>query len=226
MEEILTKKNSTLIVVVLDRSGSMESCKNATLEGFNRFLYEQKLVPGEARMTLIQFDDRYEPNYHMAPLEHVRLEYAPRGGTALLDAMGRTIDEVGAYLKSRREESRPDKVIFVTITDGQENASRIYTRAEIFKRISHQRDVYQWEFLFLGANQDAIAAGAAMGIPATHSMSYASSEVGTQSVYGTVSQSIGSSRGGGSSAISNQQRDDYNKLTGTNVATPATPETK
>lgn len=217
----MTKKDSTLIVVVLDRSGSMSSGQDATVEGFNGFLAEQKKLPGECRMTLVQFDDRYQIDFNNTPISEVKLAYAPRGGTALLDAMGRTIDEVGAELAKRSESTRPAKVIFVTITDGYENASRKFTRDDIFNKIAHQRDAYKWEFLYLGANQDAIAEATRLGIPATHSVSTSTQSYATTSgTYGLVSHAVSGTRSGVTSGITNRMRRNYNTSTGATTATP------
>jgi len=159
----------TDIVVVLDRSGSMASVADDTIGGFNTFLQEQKDAEGHARLTLSQFDNEHE-------LVHERLEidavppldestFVPRGSTALLDAIGRTISSVRARLKSDSPEERPWKVVFVIITDGQENASREFTWAQVFEMIQRQQGDEGWEFLFLGANQDAIGEAGAIGIP-------------------------------------------------------------
>lgn len=145
---------------ILDRSGSMGSCRGGTIEMFNGFLEGQRRGDVQGVVSLIQFDDQYEPNYFAMPLEHAEIltfdTYQPRGGTALLDAMGTTIDAIGNRLSSMNEEHRPGQVLIVIVTDGEENASQKYTTERIADMVSHQRDKYGWKFVFLGANQDAI----------------------------------------------------------------------
>jgi len=190
----------TEIAVVLDRSGSMEAARTDTIGGFNAFLAEQVDDAGDVNVTLAQFDNEYEVVYLREPVRQApRLTsetYVPRGTTALLDAIGRTIDELGARLAATPEGERPGKVIFVIVTDGLENASRTYTREQVFERIRHQTDVYGWEFVYLGAKQDAIAAGAQVGIDAHFSMSCADGEVATQELYRSLARNVKMRRSG------------------------------
>lgn len=187
----MSDKNFTHMSIVLDRSQSMSVVRAVTINGFNNFLREQKAVPGRSTLTLIQFDDQYTPIHTATPLGFVselnEATYQPRGYTALLDAIGRTIDETGAQLAALPEEHRPGKVVFVVITDGEENCSRKFTRARVFEMIEHQRKNYAWEFVFLGANQDAIQAGSAIGIEPSNSMTFAHNDHGTQSMYASLS---------------------------------------
>ncbi len=188
------KENYTDINIVLDRSGSMESVKSDTIGGFNSFLSQQKSVDGEATITLVQFDDIYETVYKAVPLSDAKSlnndTFVPRGMTALLDAIGRTILEAGNRLASLNEDQRPDKVIFVILTDGQENSSREYDKHRINEMIQHQRDVYKWEFIFLGANQDAISTADSMGIAQANALTYAANAVGTQKAFDAVARNI------------------------------------
>lgn len=206
----MTKPNSTLIAIILDRSGSMQSVKDATIKGFNEFLQGQKAVPGECKLSLVQFDDQYEVNYlakniqEATPLNHET--YQPRGSTALLDAIGRTIIQTGKGLEGMAETDRPSKVIIVIQTDGFENASREFDKLKISDMIKHQRDVYQWEFIFLGAGQDAIMSAASIGISSATAMTYNNTETGTKAMYSTLSASISRSRSGGSSAWTDEER--------------------
>lgn len=167
----------TEIVFVLDRSGSMEAMIEAAISGFNRLLHEQQQVPGRARFTLVLFDDQYELPVDSQPIADVvglnTDTYVPRGSTALLDAIGRTIDELGEKLAATPETGRPDQVIVAILTDGQENASTRYTWQDVSKRIRHQTEKYQWQFLFLGANQDAIATAGRMSIHAHNTANFA-----------------------------------------------------
>ena len=184
--------NLTELVAILDRSGSMEAIRDDAIGGFNAFLAEQKALPGEARLTLVLFDDQYE-----VAVDHARLQsvepltsrtFVPRGSTALLDAMGRTIDEVGQRLAKTPEAERPAKVIVVTITDGHENASTSYTQRQVFDRVARQRDTYGWEFRFIGANQDAIATAAQLSIDAAHAIGFCADSAGTSTVFGLISE--------------------------------------
>lgn len=197
----MTRPDSTLITMILDRSGSMGDVRESTIDGFNEFLKGQKTLPGEAKLSLIQFDHEYEVNYLARDIKYVsRLNldtYEPRGSTALLDAIGRTIEETGKALAAMDEEKRPSKVIVVITTDGHENASQTFTRPKVMEMIKEQKDKYQWEFIYLGANQDAIQAGASLGIGMQNAMNYQSTEKGATIMYASLSASIGRARGGG-----------------------------
>ncbi|MFW9872522.1 MAG: hypothetical protein ACFFG0_05415, partial [Candidatus Thorarchaeota archaeon] len=144
------------IVCIIDRSGSMASIAKDAIGGFNTFLEEQKKVKGEATLTFIQFDTDYEIIHENKPLFDVpklnESTFQPRGATALLDAVGKTIDSVGKRLSNMQENNRPEKVIVAILTDGEENSSKEYTLSKVREMITHQRDKYQWEFIFLAAN--------------------------------------------------------------------------
>ncbi len=175
-------KDLTEIVFILDRSGSMSSHLNAAIQGFNGFLREQKDTPGQARFSLILFDDHYDVTCASLPIHEVvdldQSTFVPRGSTALLDAIGRTVDELGARLAAMPESDRPGQVIVSILTDGEENASLNYSLSDISSRIAHQRDVYGWQFFFLGADQDAIAKAAAMNIGHHAAMRFTANEEG------------------------------------------------
>jgi uncharacterized protein YegL len=145
----------TEIAFVLDRSGSMETMRAEAIGGFNHFLSEQKKEPGQVRFTLVLFDHLFEVPIDHKPLESVpplnEETYFPRGSTALLDAMGRTIDTIGQRLANTPEDQRPSKVIIACMTDGFENASKHYSNEKVAAMIEHQRTTYSWEFVFLGA---------------------------------------------------------------------------
>lgn len=162
-------KDATHIAVLLDRSGSMESIKAETISGFNFFLNEQKKGGENASLTLVQFDTLATEVVHEArPIQSVpELNadmYQPRGGTPLLDALGETIISTGRTLEVIPEANRPDKVVFVIITDGQENSSHKFSKAQVKEMLEHQTNVYKWQFVYLGANQDAFAEAGNMGI--------------------------------------------------------------
>lgn len=192
------KKNYTDISIVLDRSGSMDSVKSDTIGGFNSFLKGQKEVPGEATISLVQFDDIYEVVYEGKRLRDAPLlndqTFVPRGTTALLDAIGRTINAMGKRLSAMPEAERPEKVIFVILTDGYENASREFKVEQINDMIRHQRDVYAWEFVFIGANQDAITSASQMGIQAANALTFAANTAGTQQAFSSLTQNIAAYR--------------------------------
>jgi predicted GIY-YIG superfamily endonuclease/uncharacterized protein YegL len=198
----LTMKNDfTAIAVVLDASGSMSGITDDTIGSFNQFLAEQKALPGEAAFTLCVFNTDYRLVHDFQPLASVanltNKTYRPMGGTALLDAMGTTIDSLGARLAAMPEDQRPSKVIVVVQTDGEENSSHRYSLAEIRSKIVHQQEVYSWEFIFLGANIDAVTTGTSMGFTAGASVQYNSTGVGTQSALRAVSASVTSYRSSG-----------------------------
>ena len=187
-------KNKTDITIILDRSGSMESVKSDTIGGFNSFLGEQQKVEGEASLSLVQFDDQYEVVYENKDISTAdrltEATFQPRGSTALFDAIGRTINAVGQRLAATPEEERPDKVLFVIMTDGFENASHEFNAAKISEMTNHQRNVYKWEFMFIGANQDAVLSAKEMGIPAAAALTYAANEEGTQIAYSMMASKI------------------------------------
>jgi len=176
--------NSSLteIAFILDRSGSMSPIRDQAISGFNHFLADQVKEPGEARLTLVLFDTEYlvpvaaTPLRHVAPLDTTT--YVPRNSTALLDAIGRTIDELGERLANTPEADRPGQVIVAILTDGEENSSTRFSWSDISDRIRHQREKYNWRFLFLGANQDAIATAARMNIHRADAATYEASTTG------------------------------------------------
>lgn len=174
----------TELAFILDRSGSMQSMASAAIRGFNHFLHTQQSAPGNARLTLVLFDDEYLVPHASTPVVEVSPltaeTYVPRANTALLDAIGRTIDELGQRLATMPEPERPGKVIIAILTDGQENASTHFTTAQIAQRIRHQTDAYQWEFLFLGANQDAIATAAQYNIAPNNAATFVADETGQE----------------------------------------------
>jgi hypothetical protein len=176
------KNHYSEIAFVLDRSGSMEGCREAAIEGFNAFLHEQQQTEGLAKLTLILFDDEYLVPIDALPVAEILPlnddSYVPRGSTALLDAIGRTIDELGARLAALPGQDRPGQVIVAIQTDGLENSSQNCTWQEIARVIKQQAEQYRWTFLFLGANQDAIATAAQMSIAASNAAGYVADAAG------------------------------------------------
>lgn len=204
--------------MVLDRSGSMASVADDTIGGVNTFLEEQRNAPGAATFTLHQFDDIFETPIPASDIKKAknltRKTFVPRGSTALLDAIGKAIVDTGSRLGSAQESDRPANVVFVIVTDGHENASREYTQAKINEMIEHQKNTYSWQFVFLGANQDAIAAAGDIGIGAANAMTYASNKVGTEKMFAAFSSNVRSYRATGQAAKmawSDEQRKDQKK---------------
>ncbi len=178
------KPKTTEIAFILDRSGSMGAHTGAAIAGFNEFLRDQQSVEGQARLTLVLFDDRIEIPIDNIPVsEVVELDtrtYTTRGSTALLDAIGETVDSFKVRTRDLPPESRPDQVIFAIFTDGEENASRRFTWKEIAGKIRRRQEKQGWQFLFLGANQDAIATAAQMNIHAHNAATASYSADGVQ----------------------------------------------
>lgn len=196
--------DTTEIIFIVDRSGSMSTIAPDMRGGFDAFIAEQRKVPGECLVTLAQFDDRYEVVYSGKPLAEVPpLELEPRSMTALLDGIGRTIDDVGMRLDRMPKEKRPSKVLVVIITDGQENSSRKYKHADVMEKIKHQRERYSWEFVFLGANQDAIQVGADLGV--ANAMNYTADSASAGAMMSAVSANAAQYRTGGKVTSSSLQ---------------------
>ncbi|MBL9145350.1 MAG: hypothetical protein JNM99_16855 [Verrucomicrobiaceae bacterium] len=172
----------TELAYILDRSGSMQPMQEAAVAAFNDFLRSQLDVPGDARLTLVLFDDQYEVPVAGLPIEQVApltaTGFVPRGSTALLDAIGRTIKDTDERLKKLPADQQPGKVIFAIFTDGLENASRQFTAGHVSDLIALYRTEKQWEFIFLAANQDAIATASQMSLDHKLSSSVESSVEG------------------------------------------------
>ena len=174
----MTNPNYTHIAVLLDRSGSMQTIKSDTEGGFDAFIDEQRKNPGRCDVTLAQFDTEYEEVYVAEPLASVPpLTLTPRGATALLDGIGRLINATGERLAAMPETDRPGAVIMVIMTDGLENSSREFDLATVKKLITEQTDSYNWAFVYLGANQDAISVAAGLGVGAGQALTYAGQKV-------------------------------------------------
>lgn len=192
-------KNLTEIVFLLDRSGSMGGLESDTIGGFNGFMEKQRKADGETIVTTVLFDDKYEILWNGIDVSEAMLtekEYYVRGSTALLDAVGKTILEVGYRLSATSEEKRPHRVIFVITTDGLENASREFTYAKLKELIKHQQDKYNWDFIFLGANIDLAKEADSMGIAIDSSFNYTASEDGVKEMYCMVDTLVSEKRKG------------------------------
>lgn len=190
--------NVTEVVFILDRSGSMSNLVSDTIGGYNSMLEKQKRLPGDVLITTILFDDQYEILYENVNLKEVfnitEKEYYVRGSTALLDAMGKTINYIGKKLENIQEDMRPGKVLFVIITDGYENSSREFNYKKIKSMVEHQKRKYSWEFIFLGANIDAIAVADNLGIADDRAVNYCADSKGTLEGYESINYAINSIR--------------------------------
>ena len=188
------KTNLTELVFILDRSGSMSGLESDTIGGYNALLKKQREEPGEAIITTVLFDDKYELLHDRINVKRIRpmteKEYFVCGCTALLDAIGKTINKIGNVQRNTNVEKRADKVMFVITTDGMENASIEYNYEKIRKMIERQKDKYGWEFIFIGANIDAISTAAKFGISSDRAANYNADGKGTRLNYEAVSNVV------------------------------------
>jgi len=188
------KKGLTELVFILDRSGSMSGLEVDTIGGYNAMLEKQKKEPGEAIITTVLFDHRYELLHDRINLRGVApitdREYFVRGSTALLDAVGKTINKIGNAQKNTAEEERAEHVMFVITTDGMENASREYHYEKVRQMVEHQKSKYSWEFIFLGANIDAIATAERFGIGKDRATNYNADSERTLLNYEVISETV------------------------------------
>ena len=188
------KKGLTELVVILDRSGSMSGLESDTIGGFNSVLTKQRGEVGDANITTVLFDDKYELLHDRYNLVKVPVitdkEYFVRGSTALLDAIGKTIHKMGNVQKYAADEDRAEKVMFVIITDGMENASVKYSYDHIKNMIDRQKNKYGWEFIFLGANIDAIETAGRFGIEEDRVANYHADSKGTLLNYQVISETV------------------------------------
>jgi hypothetical protein len=196
----MTNPDYRHIIMIVDRSGSMRVCREATEEGVNGLFAGQAEDSGDggrATASLYQFDTEHDVVFAHVPLGEVpAYRLVPRGGTALLDAVGFTIAQEGEWLASLEEHERPGTVIAVIATDGMENASREYKRPQIQEIITHQQDVYGWQMLFIGANMDAVQVASGYGIPAQQAMTFRASPAGTASSLSSVHSALSRGRAG------------------------------
>ncbi|MBO4859735.1 MAG: VWA domain-containing protein [Treponema sp.] len=188
------KKNLTEIVFILDKSGSMSGLEKDTIGGYNSFIERQKKVEGEAYVSTVLFSNYSNVIHDRVPLEKIEPmteeQYTTDGCTALLDAIGGAIKHIGNVHKYAREEDRPEKTVFVITTDGQENSSHEYTYEKIKKLISRQQEKYGWEFMFLGANMDAISEASKLGIGKDRAVRYECDAAGTMLNFACVSEAM------------------------------------
>ncbi len=188
------RKGLTEIVFILDRSGSMSGLEADTIGGFNSMIAKQKKEEGEAYVSTVLFDDKSEVIHDRVPMDKVPVmteeEYFVRGCTALLDAVGGAIHHIANVHKYSREEDRPEKTLFVITTDGMENASRRYSYEKVRSMINKEQEKYGWEFIFIGANIDAVGEAKRFGIRENRAVNYVHDEIGTQNLYRSVSKAV------------------------------------
>ena len=186
------------ITVILDRSGSMQSIASDAIGGFNAFVEGQRREEGTARLSLVLFDDQYEIPLKSVPLAEVpdltSRTFIPRGSTALLDAVGRTLDDTATRIASLPAAARPENVIIAILTDGEENASRHFSAAQIRQKLTQFRELLGWEFVFLAANQDAFTAAASIGILKDDAAGFAASAAGTAGVFKEMNNRVADKR--------------------------------
>lgn len=192
------KKGLTEIVFILDKSGSMSGLEADTIGGYNSFLERQKKEEGEAYVSTVLFSDTNSVIHDRVPISKIESmndkQYSVGGCTALLDAIGGAIKHIGNVHKYAREEDRPEKTVFVITTDGQENSSRVYDYEKIKKLVKKQQEKYGWEFIFLGANIDAITEAGRLGIASNRAVRYECDGVGTMLNFECMSESIANFR--------------------------------
>lgn len=188
------KKGLTELVFILDRSGSMSGLESDTIGGYNSMLEKQKKEPGEAIVTTVLFDDKYELLHDRINLRGISpitdKEYFARGTTALLDAVGKTINKIENAQKHTTEDERAEHVMFVIITDGMENASREFGYEKVRRMIERQKSECGWEFIFLGANIDAVETAERFGINSDRAANYNADSEGTTLNYIVINEAI------------------------------------
>lgn len=192
------KKNLTELVFILDKSGSMSGLEKDTIGGYNSMLEQQRKVDGECVVTTVLFDNHYELLHDRIDIRAIQpitaKEYFVGGSTALLDAIGKTIHKIGTVQKNTTEDYRAEKVMFVIITDGEENASRHYSSMQIREMIQRQKERYGWEFIFLGANIDAVETAGRFGIDADRAADYVPDGEGTELNFRMMSETVATFR--------------------------------
>lgn len=194
------KENFTELVFILDRSGSMQSLTDDTIGGFNSLIEKQRGVEGGCVVSTVLFDSHSTVLHDRVPLTEVkpmtRNDYVPQGNTALIDAIGGAVKHIGNIHKYARPEDIPEHTMFVIITDGMENASRQYTADKVRAMIERQKDRYGWEFIFIGANIDAVETASRFGISEDRAVDYLADAQGTAVAYAASCDAIGEMRRG------------------------------
>ena len=207
------KNNITELVFIIDRSGSMSGLESDTIGGFNSMIEKQKKLEGKAYVSTILFANVSEVIHDRVSLDEIEpmteKDYYVRGCTALLDAVGGAIHHIGNVHKYARKEDVPEHTLFVITTDGMENASRKYDLEKVKKMIEHEQEKYGWEFLFIGANIDAVQTAGSFGIPKNHAVNYNHDSEGTRVVYDSVSSAVSQCRA--CTPISDEWKDEIDR---------------
>lgn len=210
------KKDLTEIVFILDRSGSMSGLEADTIGGYNSMLEKQKKEEGEAIISTVLFDDQTEILHDRNNIDKVKnitdKDYYVRGCTALLDAVGGAIHHIGRVQKELPEDERPEKTLFIITTDGMENASRLYSYDKVKKMVEKKKKKQHWEFIFLGANIDAIEVAERFGVAANRAVRYESDSIGTALNYDVMSKLVSRARACGSAKLMGKAFDDEDML--------------
>jgi len=206
------KKQLSYIIFLVDRSGSMISIKKDMVGGFNAFIAEQKKIKGDCKVFFYQFDTNYDTVYEGIDLNYVKdlddNTYQPRGGTALYPSFGKTIKDIGKKLAAMSEGERPERILFITITDGEHNSSlskvngetvdhetfHQFTSKEIKNMVEHQTKIYKWNFIYIGANQDTWAVGNSMGYSKGTTLNYVANSVGVSDMFDKLNKGVTSYR--------------------------------
>lgn len=196
------KQGLTYIVALLDKSGSMQNVQKDTIGGYNTFIEEQKRVPGEARITLMQFNHKLHKIYEDVPIQHVapltETTFSPIGWTSFNDSFAQAISEVGIKLSLKPEEDRPSKVLFLIMTDGAENTSKEFIGIDGLKKlnamVNHQKDKYSWSFVYLGANLDSQKVSKSYGIDSKSAINYTSNDIGALNAFKSISRGVAGMR--------------------------------
>ena len=202
------KKGLTEIVFILDRSGSMSGLESDTIGGYNSMIEKQKKEEGEALISTVLFDGQTDVLHDRVPLDKIspitEKEYHVRGSTALLDAVGGAIHHIGNVHKYAREEDVPEKTLFIITTDGMENSSRQYSYDKVKKMIEKQKEKYHWEFIFLGANIDAVGVADRFGVDRQHAVRYECDSAGTALNFQVMNKMVSCARGAKSAKAMNE----------------------
>lgn len=202
------KKGLTEIVFILDRSGSMSGLESDTIGGYNSMIEKQKKEEGEALISTVLFDGQTDVLHDRVPLDKINpiteKEYYVRGSTALLDAVGGAIHHIGNVHKYAREEDVPEKTLFIITTDGMENSSRQYSYDKVKKMIEKQKEKYHWEFIFLGANIDAVSVADRFGVDRQHAVRYECDSAGTALNFKVMNKMVSCARGAKSARAMNE----------------------
>jgi hypothetical protein len=193
--DVMTDPNYTALLLVIDRSGSMASIRDDMVGGLTTMLAEQAAEPGRLTVDIATFDTEIETPYSLADPKDVKVVLEPRGSTALFDAIGQSVTTFGRVLAEMPENTRPDTVQVVVVTDGEENSSREFSLGAVRTLVTQQKEQYSWDFMFLGANQDAVLSGERLGFDAGSSMTYSAAPDGVSSMSAWMGRYVKDVRG-------------------------------